>query len=78
MFSYQRLDTGEDRRDVVGWAPAVLKDVQADTTISIDVGVEHLGEELHNRGLVGIFLTELHGQLEGSVLRNLWYNKSYP
>ena len=51
----------------------VKKDVQADTTISIDVGMEHIGEELHNRGLVGVFLTELHGQFEGSILRNMWY-----
>ena len=72
MFSYQRLDTGENRRDVVSWAPAVLKDVQADTTISIDVGVEHLGEKLHNRGLVGVLLTKLHGELESAILRNLW------
>ena len=36
----------------------------------VNVGVEHLGEELHHRGLVGILLTELQGQLERAVLNN--------
>ena len=67
--TYQRLDAGENGRNIISWAPAVLKDVQADPAVSIDVGMEHLGEELDNRRLVGVFLTELHGQLESSILR---------
>ena len=30
--------------------------------------MEHLGEELDDRRLVGILLAELHGELEGAVL----------
>ena len=36
----------------------------------VNVGVEHLGEELHHWWLVGILLTELQGQLERAVLKN--------
>ena len=67
-MSYQRLDAGEDSRHIIGWAPAVLEDIQADASISIDVGMEHLGKEFHHRGLVRVLLTELHSQLESSIL----------
>ena len=38
----QGLDAGEDGRHVVGRGPAVLEDVQTDSAVSVDVGVEHL------------------------------------
>ena len=68
MYSYQRLDTCENGRHVICWAPPVLKNVQTDPTVSINIGVEHLGEELDHGGLVGVLLTELHGQFESSIL----------
>ena len=40
----------------------------------VNVGVEHLGEELHHRGLVGILLTELQSQLERAVLTDTEMN----
>ena len=67
---YQWLDTGEDGGDVVGGAPPVLEDVKADAAVRVDVGMEHLGQELHHRRLVGILLAELQGQLERSILTN--------
>ena len=33
--------------------------------------MEHLGQELHHRRLVGILLTELQGQLECSILTSV-------
>ena len=43
---------------------------QSEPTITcVNVGMEHLGEELDHRGLVGILLTELQGQLERAILR---------
>ena len=68
---YQWLDTGEDGGDVVGGAPPVLEDVEADAAVRVDVGMEHLGQELHHRRLVGILLAELQGQLECSILTSV-------
>ena len=67
----QRLDGGEDGGDVVGGAPPVLEDVEADAAVRVDVGMEHLGQELHHRRLVGILLAELQGQLECSILTSV-------
>ena len=63
------MNTREDGGHVVGGAPPVLEDVQADAAVCVDVGVEHLGEELDHGGLVGLLFTELQGQLECSILR---------
>ena len=50
---------------------SVTKVSQSEHSITcVNVGVEHLGEELHHRGLVGILLTKLQGQLERAVLTN--------
>ena len=50
---------------------SVTRVSQSEPSITcVNVGVEHLGEELHHRGLVGILLTELQGQLERAVLNN--------
>ena len=45
-----------------------MEDVEADAAVRVDVGMEHLGQELHHRRLVGILLAELQGQLECSIL----------
>ena len=66
----QRLDAGEDGGHVVGGAPPVLQDVEADAAVSVDVGVEHLRRELHHRRLVRVLLAELQCQLEGAVLEH--------
>ena len=45
--------------DVVGGGPPVLEDVEADAAVGVHVGVEHLGDELDRRRLVGVLLGEL-------------------
>ena len=70
VLTDQRLDAGEDGGHVVGGAPPVLQDVEADAAVSVDVGVEHLRRELHHRRLVRVLLAELQRQLEGAVLEH--------
>ena len=41
----ERLYGGEDGRHVVCWGPTVLQDVQADTTVSVNVRVEHFAHK---------------------------------
>ena len=65
----QGLDAGQDGGHVVGGAPPLLEDVQADGAVLVDVGVEHLGGELDHGRLVGILFTELQGETEDSVLK---------
>jgi hypothetical protein len=62
------LDAGEDGRDIICRAPAVLKDVQTKLAAAIDIGVEHLTDELHARGLIGILLLEVHDETESAIL----------
>ena len=64
----QGLDAGQYGRHIVCGTPAVLEDVKTDATISVDVGVEHLGEELDHGWLVRILFTKLQSQLECSIL----------
>lgn len=65
----QTLDTGQDRRNIVSRAPAVLENVQAELAIRVDIRVEHFAEEFHSRGLVGIGLVKRKEQLERAVLK---------
>lgn len=63
------LDAGQDSGDIVGGAPSVLKDIQAQLACGIDVGVEHLADELDGRRLVRILLLEMHHESESAVLK---------
>ena len=54
----EALHAGEDGGYVVYRGPLVLKDVQADLTVIVDVGVEHFCQEPHRGGLVGVVLGE--------------------
>ena len=57
---------------------SVTRVSQSEPSITcVNVGVEHLGEELHNWGLVGILLTELQGQLERAVLNKADMNGNH-
>lgn len=47
----ETLDTGQYGGDVVDGRPLVLEDIQTDFSIRIDVWVEHLGNESHQRWL---------------------------
>lgn len=61
------LDAGQYRRNIVGRRPSVLKDVQAQLTGAVDVGMEHLRDELHPGRLVRVGFFELHYQSEGAI-----------
>lgn len=61
------LDTRQDGGDVVRRAPTVLQYVEAEFAGAVDVGVEHLRDELHAGGLVGVLFLEVHDEAEGAV-----------
>lgn len=42
----ERLDAGQYRGNVIRRRPSVLQDVEAKSAIIVDVGMEHLGNEL--------------------------------
>jgi hypothetical protein len=63
------LDTGQDGGDIVSGTPSVLKNVQAELSRGVDVGVEHLADELDLRGLVWVLFFELHHQSKGAVFK---------
>jgi len=60
----QRLDGREHRGNVIDGGPVVLEDVQADTTVSVDVGVEEAAHKFDNGGLVGVVFREVHREFE--------------
>lgn len=62
------LNARQDSSNIVRRAPAVLQDVQAQLPGGVDVGVEHLADELDGWRLVGVLLLELHHESESSVL----------
>lgn len=64
----QALYGGEDGCDVVGGAPAVLEDVEAQLPVGVHVWVEHGAQELDRRGLVRVRLVKCQHQPERAVL----------
>lgn len=54
------LDTGQDCCHIVCGAPSVLQDIQTELPGVVDVGVEHLTDELDAGRLVGILLFKVH------------------
>jgi len=61
------LDASQDGRHVISRAPPILENVQTELAGAVDVGVEHLADELDARGLVRVCLLEVHHQPEGSI-----------
>lgn len=59
-FSALPLDACQDCRNIVGWTPAVLEDIQAQLACSIDVGMEHLTNKLDSWWLVRVLLLKVH------------------
>jgi len=68
-ITQQRLNAGQNGRNIISGRPSVLEDVEADASIRIDVGVEHFGEEFDYGWLIGVLLAELHRELESAVLK---------
>lgn len=64
----QTLNRGKDGSNVVGRAPPVLEDVEAELPVRVDVWMEHAREELDRRRLVGVRFVKGEDEAEGSVL----------
>ena len=64
---YRPLNARQYRCHIVCGAPAVLKDVKAQFTGTVNVRVEHLADELHCRRLVGILFFEIHNESKGPI-----------
>lgn len=65
---YLPLDAGKHSGNIVCRTPPVLQDVQTQFPRRIYVRMEHLANELDQRGFVGVLLLELHDESEGAVL----------
>lgn len=63
------MDTGENGGDIICWTPPILKNIEAQFTGTIDIGVEHLADEFDARGLVRVLLLEVHHQTEGPIFK---------
>lgn len=61
------LNTCQDRCHIVCGAPSVLEDIQTKLARAVDVGVEHLTDELDSRWLIRILLLEVHDEAEGAI-----------
>lgn len=64
----QALDLREDRRAIVEGRPRVVQYIEADASVSIDVGVEHFSQKAHFWRLLRKLLSKLHDQLEDTAL----------
>lgn len=67
-YSSLPLDACQDRRNVISRTPSVLKNVEAEFASGVDVGVEHLRDELDAWRLVGVRLLKVHHQPECAIL----------
>jgi hypothetical protein len=63
------LNGCEDGSDVISWAPARRKDVQADAAIVVDVGMEHFAVEFDYWWLVRVVLIKGYGELEDTIFK---------
>ena len=63
------LNTGQDCRHIVRWAPSVLQDVQAQFTGSVYVRMKHLTDELDRRWFVWILFLKVHNQSKGAIFK---------
>lgn len=63
------LNTCQDRRHIVRWAPSVLEDVQTELAGTIYVRMEHLADELDPGRLIWVLLFEVHNQAESAIFK---------
>jgi hypothetical protein len=61
------LNTGQDCSHIIGRAPPILQDIQAELTSTVDIRVKHLANELDAWRLVGVLLFEVHNEAEGAI-----------
>lgn len=54
------LNAGEYSRHIVRRAPTVLENVQTELSCAVDVGMEHLADELDAWWLVRVLFLEMH------------------
>ena len=54
-------------RHIVSRTPAILQYIQAQLAGTVDIGVEHLANELDAGRLVGVLFFEVHHEAEGAV-----------
>ena len=62
------LDARQHRGTVVCGTPPILQNVQTQLARGVDVGVEHLADELDGGRLVRILLLEMHHESESAIL----------
>lgn len=63
----QTLNARQDGCDVIGWRPSVLQNIEAQFSVGVDIGVEHLAEEFDGGWLVRVGFVERENEFEGSV-----------
>lgn len=64
----QTLNTRQNRCHIVRRTPTVLQDIETELAVGVNVRVEHLAEELYDRGFVRVGFVEGEDQAEGTVL----------
>ena len=57
----------QDGSNIIRRTPAVLQDIQTQLAGAVDVGVEHLRDEFHAGGFIGVLFLEVHDEAEGAV-----------
>ena len=62
------LNAGQDSRNIICWGPSILQNIQTKLAGGIDVGMEHLADELDCWRLIRVLFFEMHDESEGSVL----------
>lgn len=60
----QGTNRGEDGPDIVDGTPLILKDVQTNSTVTIDVGMEEFGCKFYFGRLGGVLVRKLKFELE--------------
>ena len=58
---------GQNCRHIIGWAPSILEDIQAEFTGGINIRMEHLTDELDRRRFIRVLLLKMHNEPKGTV-----------
>lgn len=63
------LNARQDGRHIVRGTPAVLKNIKAEFTGTIDIRMKHLANELDTGGFIRVLFLEIHDQAKGAILK---------